>query len=227
MELSERSFQKDALVPAVVQNWITGRVLMLGYVNEESMEKTRSTGRVTFYSRSRNRIWEKGETSGNYLQVVEIREDCDRDALLILALPAGPTCHTGAVSCFDPPPSSQYSARTLPPFETWADLLETIRARRGEDPSISYTASLLKKPEGHVLKKVQEESTEVLIASLSESRERQISEWADLVFHMGVALERFGLSWEEVIGVLETRRGTGGLREKQSRTERKGDAGNE
>lgn len=227
MELSERSFQKDALVPAVVQNWITGRVLMLGYVNEESMEKTRSTGRVTFYSRSRNRIWEKGETSGNYLQVVEIREDCDRDALLILARPAGPTCHTGAVSCFDPPPSSQSSARTLPPFETWADLLETIRARRGEDPSISYTASLLKKPEDHVLKKVQEESTEVLIASLSESRERQISEWADLVFHMGVALERFGLSWEEVMEVLETRRGTGGLQEKQSRTERKGDAGNE
>lgn len=222
MESSDRPFQKDGLVPAIVQNWSTGRVLMLGYVNQESLEKTRATGRVTFYSRSRRRIWEKGETSGNYLQVVEIREDCDQDSLLILARPMGPTCHTGAVSCFDDPPGAPTADRGLPPFETWAELLETIRVRKEADPSVSYTASLLKKPEGSVLKKIQEESTEVLIAALSESRERQASEWADLLFHIGVALERFGLSWDEVMSVLEARRGIGGLREKQGRTEKKG-----
>ncbi|MHB1285770.1 MAG: bifunctional phosphoribosyl-AMP cyclohydrolase/phosphoribosyl-ATP diphosphatase HisIE [Leptospirales bacterium] len=227
MESSDRPSQKDGLVPAIVQNWSTGRVLMLGYMNQESLEKTRATGRVTFYSRSRSRIWEKGETSGNYLQVVEIREDCDQDALLILARPAGPTCHTGAVSCFDDPPGAPLHDMALPPFETWSELLETIRIRKDADPSVSYTASLLKKPEGYILKKVQEESSEVLIASLSESRERQVSEWADLLFHIGVALVRFGLSWEEVMTVLEHRRGVGGLREKQGRTEKKGGGGNE
>ncbi|MHB1605477.1 MAG: bifunctional phosphoribosyl-AMP cyclohydrolase/phosphoribosyl-ATP diphosphatase HisIE [Leptospirales bacterium] len=227
MEPRGDPFRKEGLIPAVVQNWHSGRVLMLGYMNQESLDKTRMTGRVTFFSRSRNRIWEKGETSGNYLEVVEIREDCDLDALLVLARPAGPTCHTGAVSCFDPSPDSGVRPRDLPPFETWSDLLETIRSRASADPSESYTASLLRKPEGHVLKKVLEESAEVLIASLSESRERQMSEWADLFFHMGIALERFGISWEEIMGVLDSRRGVGGLHEKRTRAEKRGGTSDE
>ena len=227
MEPKGDLFRNEGLIPAIVQNWSSGRVLMLGYMNQESLEKTRLTGRVTFFSRSRNRIWEKGETSGNYLEVLEIREDCDRDTLLILVRPVGPTCHTGSVSCFDPPPSSLARSKELPPFEIWSELLETIRSRSSSDPSQSYTASLLNKPEGHILKKVLEESAEVLIASLSESRERQISEWADLFFHMGVALERFGLSWEEVMDVLGSRRGVWGLHEKRVRAEKKGDAADE
>ncbi len=219
MENDDDLFRKEMLLPAIIQEWDTGKVLMLGYMNREAMEKTRSTGKVTFYSRSRNKIWVKGETSGNGLDVVEIRVDCDRDTILVLAKPEGPTCHTGSRSCFDGPPGepAPSSPAGRPPFEIWEELLSTIRERKGGDPSVSYTASLLLGEPSLVLKKVMEEAFEVSVSTLSESRDRQLSEWADLFFHAAVALEKAGLSWPEVMEVLDSRKGRGGFAEKKSR----------
>ncbi|MHB1926618.1 MAG: bifunctional phosphoribosyl-AMP cyclohydrolase/phosphoribosyl-ATP diphosphatase HisIE [Leptospirillum sp.] len=219
MENDDDLFRKEMLLPAIIQEWDTGKVLMLGYMNREAMEKTRSTGKVTFYSRSRNKIWVKGETSGNGLDVVEIRVDCDRDTILVLAKPEGPTCHTGSRSCFDGPPGepAPSSPAGLPPFEIWEELLSTIRERKGGDPSVSYTASLLSGEPSLVLKKVMEEAFEVSVSTLAESRDRQLSEWADLFFHAAVALEKAGLSWPEVMEVLESRKSRGGFAEKKSR----------
>lgn len=218
LENDDDLFHNEILLPAIIQEWDTGKVLMLGYMNREAMEKTRSTGKVTFYSRSRKKIWVKGETSGNGLDVVEIRVDCDRDTILVLARPEGPTCHTGSRSCFDGPPGGPAPPSPgLPPFETWEELLSTIHERRGGDPAVSYTALLLSGEPSLVLKKVMEEAFEVSVSTLAESRDRQLSEWADLFFHAAVALEKAGLSWAEVMEVLESRKSRGGFAEKKSR----------
>lgn len=219
MEIDDDLFRKEMLLPAIIQQWDTGKVLMLGYMNREAMEKTRLTGKVTFYSRSRQSLWVKGETSGNGLDVVEVRVDCDRDTILVLAKPQGPTCHTGALSCFDSPPGSPEPCppAELPPFEAWGELLSTIHQRRDGDPAVSYTASLLVGEPSLVLKKVMEEAFEVSVATLTDSRERQLSEWADLLFHAAVAMEKAGLSWPEVMEVLNSRKSLSGLAEKRSR----------
>lgn len=206
--------RKEDLIPAVVQHWETGKVLMLGYMNREALEKTKITGKVTFFSRSRKRLWVKGETSGNGLDVVDILTDCDQDTILVLAKPLGPTCHTGTISCFD---VSGATEGKKPPFEVWAELQSTVRERRDGDPAISYTASLLKSDVSVVLKKLSEEGFEVSMATLVESRDRQLSEWADLFFHIAVALEKTGLSWAEVMEILRKRQGRGGLEEKKGR----------
>lgn len=221
----DRIFAKGPLVPAIVQNWVNGRVLMLGYMNREALERTLSTGRVTFFSRSRNRLWEKGETSGHGLVLVEIRADCDDDTLLVLVRPEGPTCHTGTMSCFDVPGAQTGPRSPEPPFETWAELLRTIGERRSGDPDASYTASLLSAPPGRVLKKVSEEAAEMVIAALSEDPDRLAAEWADLFYHSAVALEKLGVPWEKVMTILESRRGTGGLEEKRRRDEGNGKGG--
>ncbi len=214
-------FRSADLIPAVVQHWETGKVLMLGYMNREAFEKTRVTGKVTFFSRSRKKIWVKGETSGNGLDVVEIRTDCDQDTILVLAKPLGPTCHTGTVSCFDGSVSPQ---EKTPPFEVWAGLQSVIRDRRGGDPAVSYSASLLKSDVSYVLKKLSEEVFEVSVASLVESRDRQLSEWADLFYHIAVALEKTGLSWAEVMEILRAREGRGGWVEKKERKKTGGES---
>ncbi len=218
----DRFFVKRPLIPAIVQDWVSGRVLMLGYMSREALERTLSTGRVTFFSRSKNRLWEKGETSGNGLLLVEILGDCDDDTLLVFARPEGPTCHTGALSCFDVASTGEIGDRHAPPFETWADLMRTVRSRRSDDPGVSYTALLLSSPPGRVLKKVSEETAEMLIAALSEDPDKLVMEWADLFYHVAVALERLGVPWEKVMGVLESRRGTRGLEEKRMRDEKDG-----
>ncbi|AKS24344.1 bifunctional phosphoribosyl-AMP cyclohydrolase/phosphoribosyl-ATP diphosphatase HisIE [Leptospirillum ferriphilum] len=209
----ENIFGKADLIPAVVQHWETGKVLMLGYMTREAYEMTKRTGKVTFFSRSREKIWVKGETSGNGLDVMDIRWDCDQDTILVLAKPLGPTCHTGAVSCFDGSGSQGEKA----PFEVWSELQSTVRERKKGDPEISYTASLLQSDVSVVLKKLSEEAFEVSLATLVESRDRQLSEWADLFFHLVVALEKTGLSWGEVMEILRKRQGTGGLVEKKGR----------
>lgn len=215
----EEIFRGADLIPAIVQHWETGKVLMLGYMNREAFEKTRSTGKVTFFSRSRNKLWVKGETSGNGLDVVEVRTDCDLDTILVLAKPEGPTCHTGAISCFD---GSVAPEGKTPPFEVWASLLSVIRERRDGDPAVSYTAALLKSDVSRVLKKMTEEAFEVTVSSLVESHDRQISEWADLLFHIAVALEKTGASWAEVMEKLRERQGKGGLAEKRGRKKEAG-----
>jgi len=163
------------LRPAIVQDVTTGRVLMLAWMNDEAERLTRETGEAWFWSRSREQLWRKGETSGNTLAVEELRDDCDGDALLLRVTPAGPTCHTGSVSCFAPA------------------LWRTISERALERPAGSYTTELLEAGVGAVARKVGEEAVEVTVAALDESDERVVEEAADLVYHLYVLLAARGL----------------------------------
>ena len=196
------TFDAAGLIPAVVQDDRTGQVLMLGYMSAESLEATQRTGRVTFWSRSREELWEKGATSGNTLQLVAIDVDCDGDALLVRADPAGPTCHTGATSCFDD--SSRQG------FAALEELWDVITSRVSDRPEGSYTASLVAEgPEGPG-RKVVEEATEVLLAMKDHaggtgSGGRVAEEAADLVYHLLVALAERRLDATAMIDVLRSR----------------------
>lgn len=165
----------EALRAAIVQDHQTGRVLMLGWMDEEALALTRSTGFVHFYSRSRQRLWRKGETSGNSLGVVDVQLDCDDDAVLVLATATGPACHDGSTSCFTP----------------W--LWRTILQREVERPEGSYVVRLLDEGTAHVARKVGEEAVELVVAALGESDDRVVSEAADLWFHLLVLLRTRGL----------------------------------
>ncbi len=185
----------DQLVPAVIQDSRTQRVLMLGYMNEAALEKTRSSGLVTFYSRSRDCLWTKGETSGNLLHVREILLDCDQDTLLILAEPAGPVCHTGEDTCF--------RQENTPPF---LSLLETvIENRRQASPETSYTASLFRKGRAKIAQKVVEEAGELAIEAMGENHDHFLEEAADLIYHVLVLLADKGYCLDDVLDVLRRR----------------------
>jgi phosphoribosyl-ATP pyrophosphohydrolase/phosphoribosyl-AMP cyclohydrolase len=191
----------DELTAGIVQDDLTGQVLMLGFLDEEALRLTRQTGLVHFHSRSRNQLWKKGETSGNTLSVVSITEDCDGDALLIKAIPAGPTCHTGSVSCF----GDAESFGTIP--RLWA----TILSRRDERPDGSYTVSLLEGGVEAAGRKVVEEAVEVLLAATDHAGggppERVAEEAADLVYHLMVLLAERGIELGSVLEVLDHRAG--------------------
>ena len=178
----------DELRAAIVQDAATGRVLMLAWMNDEAERLTRETGEAWFWSRSRGRLWKKGESSGNTLAVEEIRDDCDGDALLVRVQPAGPACHTGSVSCFAPA------------------LWRTISERAAERPAGSYTAELLDAGIGACARKVGEEAVEVAVAALDESDERVVEEAADLVYHLYVLLAARGLDVAQVEDELRSRR---------------------
>lgn len=190
LEFSDFKLDKcsDGLLPVIIQDSSTLRVLMLGYMNQEAFEKTVAEGRVTFFSRSRHQLWTKGETSGNFLDVVEMYPDCDMDTLLIKAVPHGPTCHRGTVSCFDTPAEEGFM-RTL---------AGVIAKRHKEMPDKSYTTSLFIKGAKRIAKKVGEETTEAVIEAVSGRRDRFIYETADLVYHYLVLLEEMGVSVEEL-----------------------------
>jgi phosphoribosyl-ATP pyrophosphohydrolase/phosphoribosyl-AMP cyclohydrolase len=177
----------EPLTPAIIQDARTGEVLTLAYMNEEALRLTRETGETWLWSRSRNELWHKGATSGNTQRVVGIAEDCDRDALVISVIPNGPACHTGARSCFEGVPR-----RTLD------RLLETLKDRRAKRPEGSYSASLFEAGRAKILKKINEEATEVVMAATHESRERLVSEIADLVFHLEVLMANEELEWTDV-----------------------------
>jgi phosphoribosyl-ATP pyrophosphohydrolase/phosphoribosyl-AMP cyclohydrolase len=198
------SFEQHELIPAVVQDAGTGRVLMLGYMNRESFERTLSEGEVWFWSRSRGRLWRKGETSGNVLRVRAVRIDCDGDAILVLADPAGPTCHTGAVSCFFT--TAHGSEGSRPATETAAELFAVVRRRVAERPEGSYVAKLAAGGVDRMAKKVGEEATEVVIAALKGDRAELTREMADLWFHSYVLLAQAGLRPEDVWAELARRR---------------------
>ena len=204
------------LVPAVVQNASSGKVLMVGYMNREALDQTLGTGRVTFFSRSKNRLWTKGESSGHFLELQEIRWDCDADALLVLVRPVGPTCHTGTESCFDGRILFRQEG-SRPSFETLDALAAVIRARREESPENSYVSRLLSGPRSALLKKLVEESGEIVAAVYEEDMAAVRSEMADLLFHLLVAMERTGIDWSSVMKELENRTGKGGLAEKRDR----------
>lgn len=185
------------LIPAIIQDAKTQKVLMLGYMNEEAYLKTIAEKRVTFFSRSKNRLWTKGETSENYLEVVNLLVDCDQDTILIQANPEGPTCHTGADTCFNEP--NQDNA-------AWLDYLKyVIRSRKNETAEKSYTASLFQKGTHKIAQKVGEEAVELVIEALMKNDDLFKGEAADLVFHLLVLLEDRGIGLEEVIKLLQER----------------------
>lgn len=184
----------DGLLPVIVQDADDGRVLMLGYMNVEALEKTRSSGHVTFYSRSKQRLWTKGETSGNHLALVDVIADCDRDTLLVLARPHGPTCHTGTDTCF--------GDNRRPRVGFLASLEQTVRSRADSDPEQSYTAKLLSEGRKRCAQKVGEEGVEVALAAVAGEREELESEAADLLYHLLVCLHSAGSDLDSVVEVL-------------------------
>lgn len=191
-------FEKgDGLVPVVIQDWLTNKVLMLGYMNEEALQKTEADGKVTFFSRSKNRLWTKGETSGNFLFVKEIISDCDQDTLLIKAKPQGPTCHTGADTCFE----EKNSANAL--FLHY--LQDIIVQRKNSTSDKSYTKSLFEKGINKIAQKVGEEAVELVIEAKDSDDYLFKNEAADLLFHLLVLLEAKNIKLEEVIDVLKER----------------------
>jgi phosphoribosyl-ATP pyrophosphohydrolase/phosphoribosyl-AMP cyclohydrolase len=194
----EAVFDERGLVPVVVQERRSGDVLMVAWANREALRLTAETGEAHFWSRSRNALWRKGETSGHTLKVSEVRADCDRDTLLMLAEPAGPACHTGSRTCFGE--ASPTRAGLLFGLE------ELVVERDRERPEGSYVAKLLGKGLDATLKKIGEESTEVVMAAKGESDERLAEEAADLVFHLLVALHQRGVKLAQVLEVLERRR---------------------
>jgi phosphoribosyl-ATP pyrophosphohydrolase/phosphoribosyl-AMP cyclohydrolase len=190
----------EGLLPAIVQDAVTGRVLMLGYMTRETLEETLECGRVVFFSRSRGGRWLKGETSGHFLNVVQVVTDCDRDTLLVLANPAGPTCHTGAVSCFaDVRPAAAEDAQFL------AELERIIGSRIAEQPEGSYTARLFSQGVGRIAQKVGEEGVETALAAVSRDDASLVGESADLLYHLLVLLKSRNLSLAEVAGELRSR----------------------
>jgi phosphoribosyl-AMP cyclohydrolase / phosphoribosyl-ATP pyrophosphohydrolase len=198
----EIRYDEKGLVPVVAQDASTGEVLMLAYASREAVEKTLSSGEAHYYSRSREEIWRKGETSGNTQKVVEVRLDCDGDALLYRVEPAGPACHTGERSCFftslaDSDGEAPDLGRTL------TRLAGTIAGRRREMPEASYTAKLLDRGTGYTAQKVGEEAVEVVVAALEG--EKLAEESADLLYHLLVLLEGRGVGVEEVARVLDER----------------------
>ena len=190
----------DGLLPAIVQHAITGRVLMLGYMNQDALRETLSGGRVVFFSRSRQQLWTKGETSGHFLDVVDVSTDCDADAILVLADPLGPTCHKGTESCF------AGAVATDGQRLAFLALLENIIANRIADQTEgSYTARLFAQGPSRIAQKLGEEGLETALASVTRDDEGVLSESADLVFHLLVLLKSRDLRLEDVVKELKAR----------------------
>lgn len=184
----------NGLIPAIVQDAMSGKVLMQGYMNEEALAKTKETGMVTFFSRSKDRLWTKGETSGNFMEVVSIAGDCDGDSILVKANPRGPVCHTGSDTCWDEENTSKTG---------FIDQLRAIIKDRKNNPSDkSYTASLFAKGINKVAQKVGEEAVEIVIEAKDDNKELFLGEAADLLFHYLVLLEAKGYELDEVMEVL-------------------------
>lgn len=196
--LQQIDFDKgEGLVPAIVQHFATGEVLMLGYMNVDALAATRASGCVTFWSRSKRRLWKKGETSGHVLAVKSIRPDCDRDALLIEAEPRGPTCHLGMSSCF--------GADAKPPLAFLAKLDRLVARRHAERPAGSYTTRLFEAGTRRIAQKVGEEGVETALAGAGQDDAALLGEAADLVYHLIVLLRARGMSLADVAAVLEKR----------------------
>ena len=193
-------FSKSAhgLIPAIIQDSETKAVLMLGYMNEEAFAKTQETKKVTFYSRSKQRLWTKGEESGNFLNLLSIKNDCDNDTLLIQVKPVGPTCHTGTDTC--------WAEENEPNYGFISTLEQTIKTRRDNaDAEKSYVASLFEKGINKIAQKVGEEAVEVVIEAKDDNDELFLSESADLLFHYLILLQAKGFQLNDVIEVLKSR----------------------
>ena len=209
--------QWQELVPAVAQDWITGRVLMVAFMNQEALEATVARHRAVFYSRSRQCLWEKGETSGNILHVREIFLDCDQDAVLLRVAPKGPTCHTGATSCFFLPVGERQEQAAMVEGTVLDALEHVLASRREAAPESSYVARLYAGGPAAMGRKITEEACEVLLAGLGEEDSRLVAETADLWFHTMVLLESRGIGPEPVLAELARRLGVSGLEERARR----------
>jgi phosphoribosyl-AMP cyclohydrolase / phosphoribosyl-ATP pyrophosphohydrolase len=200
-DISKVDFDKgEGLAPAIVQDADTGAVLMLAYMNREALEQTLARKRAVFYSRSKQRLWEKGETTGHALEVIDVALDCDADTLLVTARPRGPACHNGTLTCFGD------EARSAVSSIGFLAKLEGVIAQRATDkPETSYTARLLSKGLGKVAQKVGEEGVETALAGAGESEQKVIEESADLLFHLLVLLRARGLTLAQVVQTLEAR----------------------
>ena len=195
----EIDFDKlGGLVPAIVQDARTKNVLMLGFMNREAYDKTVATGKVTFWSRTRNCLWTKGETSGNYLNLVEVRNDCDKDTLLVKAIADGPTCLTGTDTCWGEDNSAN-------PLLFLTELQDFIEKRHKEMPEGSYTTSLFRKGINRIAQKVGEEALETVIEATNGSNDKMVYEASDLLYHLIVMLTEKGLRIEDVAGELQKR----------------------
>jgi phosphoribosyl-AMP cyclohydrolase / phosphoribosyl-ATP pyrophosphohydrolase len=201
MDDSDIAYDERGLVPCIAQDWRTGEVLTLAYMNAEALRRTRETGEIHFFSRSRQELWHKGATSGNTQAVRAIRYDCDGDALVVLVEPSGPACHTGERTCFH-----RGDLEPWAPYETLPSLERTIASRALERPSGSYTTTLLEDPQLSGAK-VQEEAEEVVRAVREESDERVAEEAADVLYHLAVLMRGRDLSLADAERVLDGRRG--------------------
>ena len=184
----------DNLLPAIVQDAVTGKVLMQGYMNPQALDVTLSSGKVTFFSRSKQRLWQKGETSGNTLDLVSVSSDCDNDSILVLANPNGPTCHTGAESCWFDSDVADYTFV--------GDLERVLAARKSADPASSYTAKLYSKGVKRIAQKVGEEGVETALAATVMDKEELRNEAADLLYHLTVLLQACDMSLSDAVNVL-------------------------
>ncbi|MGK4331112.1 bifunctional phosphoribosyl-AMP cyclohydrolase/phosphoribosyl-ATP diphosphatase HisIE [Lonsdalea quercina] len=186
----------NGMLPAIVQHAVSGEVLMLGYMNPAALQATEETGKVTFFSRTKNRLWTKGETSGNVLNVVSITPDCDNDTLLVLVNPVGPTCHTGTSSCFSPAASQ---------WQFLFELEQLLASRKSADPESSYTARLYASGTKRIAQKVGEEGLETALAATVHDREELTNEASDLMYHLLVLLQDQDLDLATIIGRLQQR----------------------
>ena len=201
LDTSLINWQKvDGLLPVIIQHAQTGQVLMLGYMNAEALAKTINEGKVTFYSRTKQRLWTKGETSGHFLNVVDMSLDCDNDTLLILANPIGATCHTGEDSCFH-----RFTQQGTSHWTWFAQLEQHLAEKKNADPASSYTATLQSKGIKKIAQKVGEEAVETALAAVSQDKPETLSEAADLVYHLTVLLHHQGQAWADVIAKLQER----------------------
>ena len=201
MDINSLKFDEKGLIPAIVTDYYTGKVLTLAYMNRESLEISIKEGKTCFWSRSRGELWRKGETSGNYQHIVSITADCDNDALVVVVEKDGPACHTGTDSCFTKP---VYESETLHEF-SYEQLLELIKGRKEEKKEGSYTTYLFEKGLDKILKKIGEESTEVIIAAKAEDKKETVYEIADLAYHVMVLMVEAGISLEDIHRELASR----------------------
>ncbi len=198
LDATKIDFEKlNGLIPAVVVDDSNGQVLMLGFMNKEALEKTLDTKLVTFYSRTKKRLWTKGETSKNYLHLIDIKPDCDSDTLLIYAKPVGNTCHTGNYSCFG---VENYSS-----INFLNDLFALIKDRKEKMPEGSYTTKLFESGANRIIQKVGEEAVETVIAAKNRDKKEIVNETSDLIYHLFVMLAEQGIEFKEIVDNLESR----------------------
>lgn len=197
--ISQLTWPESGLLPAIVQHAISGKVLMQGYMNQDAISKTLTSEKVTFFSRSKQRLWTKGESSGHTLDLVAISSDCDADSILVLAMPNGPTCHVGTETCWHDDQSNS------PALSFLYDLEQVIKSRKDADPASSYTASLFAKGVKRIAQKVGEEGVESALAAMAGDREELKNEAADLLFHLLVLLQSQQLELSDVLEVLKAR----------------------